>query len=85
MSELSECFTYQIKPDNSKSKFDAYFKGIIYSARWIFQSIEEKRLLPKEQFFICMNLSANSRTLNLAKKKKYTIIEGIRLYEIMTN
>ena len=85
VSEFSECFTYQIKPDNSKSNFDAFYRGNIYSGRWIYQSLEEKRLLQKEKYFICMNLHTKSRTLNLAKRKKYTIIEGIRLYDIMTN
>lgn len=26
-----------------------------------------------------------ARKLNIAKKKKYTIMEGIRLYELITN
>ena len=30
-------------------------------------------------------MNENARRLNIGKKKKYTIIEGIKLYEIITN
>jgi len=32
-----------------------------------------------------MNVEENSRKLNISKKKKYTVIEGMKLYETMTN
>jgi hypothetical protein len=32
-----------------------------------------------------MNIDEKSRQLNIGKAKKYTIIEGIRLYETITN
>lgn len=32
-----------------------------------------------------MNVSENSKRLNIAKKKKYTIIEGIKLFELTSS
>ncbi|CDW79166.1 UNKNOWN [Stylonychia lemnae] len=83
--EQNECFTYQIKPDQIKTGFENFYKGKIYSSKWIMTSIKEKKLQNKEDFFICLNLSEKSQQLNISKKKKYTIIEGMKLYEFITN
>ena len=47
--------------------------------------MEEGKLLTLVDFFICINVDERSRKINIGKKKKYTIIEGIRLYETMNN
>lgn len=80
-----ECFSYQIKPEQGKTSFQNYYKGDIYSSRWIVQSIKEKKCLKKDEFFVCINVDEKSLRLNIGKKKKYTIIEGMKLYETMTN
>ena len=41
--------------------------------------------MPADTYFVAQNLNENARKLNIGKKKKYTIIEGIKLYEIITN
>eukprot|EP00347_Sterkiella_histriomuscorum_P011097 403373765 len=83
--DTSESFSYQIKPDGSKTSFDNFYKGPIYSGRWIIQSVQEKKVLNRDDFFICMNVSPRALSLNLSKKKKYTISEGMKLYEALTN
>ncbi len=80
-----ECFSYQIKPESVKTNFSDFYKGNIYSSKWIHDSIKEKKCLKKEDYFICINIDAKSLQLNIGKKKKYTIMEGIKLYEIITN
>jgi hypothetical protein len=51
----------------------------------VYESVEEGKLLKKDDYFICINIDERSKVLNLGKKKKYTMIEGIMLYEIITN
>lgn len=80
-----ECFTYQIKPDGVKIGFSDYFHGRIFSSRWLDDSIKQGKCLPADTYFVAQNLNENARKLNIGKKKKYTIIEGIKLYEIITN
>jgi hypothetical protein len=42
-------------------------------------------VLSPDNFFLTENYDDRARKLNIAKKKKYTIIEGIKLYDIITN
>ena len=74
-----------MRPENYKADFPEYFKGTIYSAKWIYDSVAEGKCLNKEDYFICINISENSKRLNVGKKKKYTIIEGIKLYDTVNN
>ena len=83
--DQQECFSFQLRPDNAKAKFSDFYAGKIYSARWIVESIAAGKCLSSEGFFVCINIDDNARKLNIGKKKKYTIIEGIKLYEIITN
>ena len=43
--------------------------------------MSEGKLLKKEDYFMCININEKSKRLNIGKKKKYTIIEGIKLFE----
>jgi hypothetical protein len=85
ITDQHECFTYQIKPDAKKYTFEHFYKGPLYHEHWIGHSVAEGKVLNKEDYFICINVEERSRRLNIAKKKKYTIIEGIKLYETMNN
>lgn len=85
MVEQHECFTYQIKPDNAKTSFSEYYLGKIYSSKWITDSIAICKLQPADSYFVCFNTSEQSRKMNIGKKKKYTVIEGLKLYDIITN
>lgn len=81
VTDQHECFTYQLKLDKVKTNFQEYYKGAIYSTKWIIESIKEGKLLKKEDYFMCINVHEKSRRLNIGKKKKYTIIEGIKMFE----
>jgi len=81
-----ECFTYQIKPEIVRTGFSDYFVGKIYSSKWITDSIAQGKCLPCDNYFVCVSFEdATKLRLNIGKKKKYTIIEGIKLYEVITN
>lgn len=83
--EQCECNTIQIKPDGIKTGFTEYFPGKIYSSRLITESIKLGKFTNIESFYVAQNIEANARRLNIGKKKKYTILEGIKLYELTTN
>lgn len=83
MIDQHESFTYQLKPDNEKLGYLSFYKGNIYSARWISESVASKKLLKKEEYFLCINIDEKSKKLNIAKKKKYTIVEGIKFFEVI--
>ena len=48
-----------------------------------FVGIAQNKCVNKENYFLCINIDEKSRLLNIGKKKKYTIIEGIKLYEML--
>lgn len=81
VTDQHECFTYQLKLENAKTNFQDYYKGPIYSSKWVMESIAEGKLLKKDDYFMCINVHEKSRKLNIGKKKKYTIIEGIKIFE----
>ena len=83
--EQHECFTYQLKPENSKSGFSEFYIGKIHSGKWITDSITCGKCQPADTYFVCINSSDSARKLNIGKKKKYTVIEGMKLYELITN
>jgi hypothetical protein len=44
-THMHECFTYQIEPLNHKLKETSYFKGKVYKAHWLVDSVREGSLL----------------------------------------
>ena len=85
MIDQNECFTYQIKPEGTKTSFTEYYPGKIYSSKLITDCITQGKSLNAETYYVAQNIDPKARQLNIGKKKKYTIIEGIKLYEIITN
>ena len=74
-----------MKLENAKTNFSEYYKGQIYSSKWITDSVNEGKLQKKEDYFMCINIHEKSKRLNIGKKKKYTIIEGIKLFETVSS
>ena len=85
VTDQHECFTYQIKPDQVKTGFQEFYLGKIYSSKWRVESIARGKCLPPDEYMLTINFDEKARKLNVSKKKKYTIIEGIKLYELITN
>jgi hypothetical protein len=94
--EQHECFSFQIKPENAKLKSKDFYQGSIYICSWIRDSINchnsnpmetggTKMMAKKEDNFLseCNNIS--SKKLNIGKKKKFTIVEGIKLFQVMSS
>ena len=44
------------------------------------------KLLSKEDYYVGLNTDDDkAKKLNISKKKKYTIVEGIKLFETVSN
>jgi hypothetical protein len=79
-----ECCSFQIKPNSAQNVgFNAFYMGSIYSETWITDSIKSGRFLNKDTYFLVENKDPSSLKLNVGKKKRYSIAEGILMYEIM--
>ncbi len=69
-----------------KTGFGDFYLGKIYSARWLTECLSRGRMVPCDEYFLVTNTNEElAKKLNIGKKKKYTIMEGIKLYELITN
>ena len=59
VSDMHECFTYQIEPLQLEPHRSNYFQGEIYKAHWLVDSVKEGKLLPRSEY-----LSPNIPTKN---------------------
>ena len=50
ITEMHECFTYQIQPLAFKLNESSYFMGKVYKAHWLVDSVREGGLLDSEQY-----------------------------------
>ena len=82
--EQFECNSYQIRPTSkTELDFNFFYNGAIYDASWILDSISVGRLLAKEEYFLSANDSPTALKLNIAKRKRITIVEGMKLYKAL--
>lgn len=93
MIDQHECNSYQIKPENAKLKIRDFYKGQIYGDNWVWEHVAEveksknkfeisgnKMLTKKGDYALFENVAEDSKKLNISKKKKFTINEGIKLF-----
>jgi hypothetical protein len=91
-----ECFTYQIKPSDAKLKMRDFYSGTIYQSSWLDQAIENQKgdltniggnqmIQLKDDHKLIDNTKDNCRLLNIGKKKHFTIVEGIKLFSVMSS
>ncbi len=58
----------------------------MYTARWLNECIAKGRIVSPDDYILITNTNSElARKLNIGKKKKYTIMEGMKLYEMITN
>mmetsp|Transcript_11848 Transcript_11848/g.20031 ORF Transcript_11848/g.20031 Transcript_11848/m.20031 type:complete len:230 (+) Transcript_11848:98-787(+) len=96
--EQHECLTFQIKPDHCKLKQRDFYEGSLYGEGWIQEYVEahckladkmqaggSKMMVQKDEHFIQNIGPEKSKKLNISKKKKLTIVEGLKLFEIINS
>ena len=82
--EQYECSSFQIRPQSkSDLDFNNFYKGKLYDESWIRDSITLGVLKLKDEYFITANDSDEALKLNISKRKKITIVEGMKLYKTL--
>lgn len=82
-TEYHECCTIQIKPTISDLQYDSFFPGDIYSEKWLAACVKANKIVKKEEFYVGNVPIGQGQRLNLSKRKKFTIMEGMTLYKIL--
>jgi len=82
--EQYECSTFQIRP-HAKVELDVnhFYNGKVYDETWITDSIKEGNLRLKDEYCLATNDSDWALKLNISKRKKITIVEGMKLYKTL--
>ena len=81
-TEFHECCTIQIKP-NVDLNYDSFFPGDIYSEGWLMDCVKQNKIVKREQYHIGNVPVGSGQRLNLSKRKKLTVMEGLTLYRIL--
>jgi len=82
--EFAECSTYQIRPrSKTELDFNFFYAGKLYDEQWIKDSIEEGYLQTVQEYILGTNDSEHAMKLNIGKRKKITIVEGMKLYKLL--
>lgn len=84
VTDFHECFTLQIKPPDSEVSKKDFYNGAVYSGTYITRSIENGKLESIQKYLLGSLDSDDCRKLGLTSKKKITIMEGMKMFEIAT-
>lgn len=85
ITELHECFTYQLHPLKQGMNQSDFFKGDVYKATWITDSVKANELLDKDDFYYrtYSDLESNkSKHFEMFKMCAYTLTEAFKINEI---
>lgn len=82
--EYHECCTIQIKPNQGSANFDKFYLGKIYSETYVVDCIKAQKLINKEDYLLLEHKNDKKcLTIGLSKKKRFTIMEGVMMYDVM--
>ena len=83
VTEMHECFTYQILPLGAAHQGGKFFAGEVFSAKWLLDSVQRGQLLASEPYLEWTNTDPKCLKLDFNQGKlRYTIREGIRIFEL---
>ena len=85
MTDMHECFTYHIDPLHEQMPAGEYFRGDVYKATWITDSIKEGQLLDKSEYLHTTygeNDRKSNKKLSLPSKCPYTLTEALKIYQL---
>ena len=85
VTNLHECFTYQVAPLNVNLKQSHYFYGQVYRANWLIDSAKEGKLLAKEDYELFLTEDKYLKKIDFNKKHcLYTLTEAMKVFELGT-
>jgi hypothetical protein len=67
VSNLHECFTYQISPITAKLQDIEYFYGEVYAAHWLVDSVQQGYLIEKASYLNFKNEANRSLRIEFSK------------------
>ena len=82
-SDFHECFTYQIAPLTQTIEKLHYFLGDVHQGHWLVESVKQGKMLDNKDYFAFKNTESGSKRIDfIAERIKYTITEGMKIFEI---
>lgn len=63
VSEIHECFTYQVAPISEDVQKQQYFWGDVFQGHWIIESIKQGTLVEPDQFYAFHNKEKGSKRI----------------------
>ena len=82
--EQFECGSYQIRVQSKKElDFNNFYRGKLYDETWITDSISSGFLQAMETYQLGVNESDDALKMNIGKRKRITIVEGMKLYKVL--
>lgn len=82
VSEMHECYTYQISPFQFKVKKNNFFNGDVYSAHWLIDSVCRGELLPKKDYFMHRDTTSRKHLSFTSANLHYTLTEAVTVFNI---
>lgn len=84
--DYHEAKSYQIKPNILKGGLglSEFYSGNVYNSMWIEESIACGYVLDSAMFLLTtLDQTYQVKTITIAKRKKFTIMEGVQMYKLM--
>ena len=82
--EQFECNSYQLRTaSKTELDFNNFYLGPVYDEAWIKDCISLNALQQMDEYKVGCNDSDQALKLNIGKRKRITIVEGMRLYKQM--
>ena len=83
VSEIHECFTYQIAPISEDVPKQLYFWGDVFQGHWIVECIKQGSLLEPDNFYAFENREKGSKRVTFKSNNiRFTITEGLKIFEL---
>lgn len=90
MSEIHECYTTQLAPIYQELAPSHYFRGDVYRATWITDSIKAETKLDMDEYKVATHLPSKEKgkrlkRIELKNHLPYTFTEALKIMEIVNH
>ena len=85
VTDIHECFTYQIIPIGMQRDGSKFFAGDVFSAKWLIDSVREGKLLGNDCYLEYVNSEINCLRIDFhPTKTRFNLREGLKVFELGT-
>ena len=83
VTDIHECFTYQILPIGMQRDGSKFFAGDVFSAKWLIDSVKQCKLLSNDCYLEYVNQEINCLRIDFhPTRTRFNIREGIKIFEL---